>query len=168
MNKTEFVDAVAARLSEDRKAAAAAVDAFIGTVYAGVADGDRVSITGFGVFERRERAARTARNPATGASVEVQETSVPGFRPGAQFRAVVKGSPSAAAAEASAARKSVRAASAADKVDAVKKEVADKTDAVKKGAAKKNDAVKKDVAAKKQSAKKDADKKKAAKKSGKK
>jgi len=53
--------------------------------------GDSVTITGFGVFEQRRRAARVARNPRTGETVKVKPTSVPAFRPGAQFKAVVFG-----------------------------------------------------------------------------
>ena len=68
--------------------------AFLGTLQAGlgaeiqntVTKGDKVSITGFGVFEKRVRAARTARNPRTGESVKVKKTSVPAFRPGASSR----------------------------------------------------------------------------------
>jgi len=54
-----------------------------------VTKGDKVSITGFGVFEKRVRAARTARNPRTGESVKVKKTSVPAFRPGASFKDLV-------------------------------------------------------------------------------
>ena len=59
----------------------------IDSVYATIARGERVAITGFGVFERRERAARVARNPATGARVDVAASRVPAFRPGAEFKA---------------------------------------------------------------------------------
>ena len=97
MNKGEFVDAVAARLSQDKKAAGAAVDAVIHSVYAAVADGERVSITGFGVFEKRERAARSARNPSTGEPVDVPAMSIPGFRAGAEFKAVTSGAKSVGA-----------------------------------------------------------------------
>ena len=53
--------------------------------------GESVTITGFGVFEQRRRAARVARNPRTGETVKVKPTSVPAFRPGAQFKAIVAG-----------------------------------------------------------------------------
>src|SRR5579875_997404 len=90
-NKAQFVDMLAERLDGDRKRAAAALDAVIDTVYAAVAKGERVALTGFGVFEKRERAARTARNPATGAAVKVKKTSVPAFRAGAEFKAIASG-----------------------------------------------------------------------------
>ncbi|MCW2529150.1 MAG: DNA-binding protein / low-complexity, AKP-rich domain, partial [Pseudonocardiales bacterium] len=91
MNKAQFVEAVTVRLAGDKKAGSAAVDAVIQTIYANVAKGERVAITGFGIFEKRARAARTARNPATGASVKVKKTSVPAFRAGAEFKQIASG-----------------------------------------------------------------------------
>lgn len=90
MNKRDLVDAISGRLG-DKKTAAEAVDAILDTIQATVAKGDRVAITGFGVFEKTERAARTARNPATGATIKVPKSSVPKFRPGADFKALVNG-----------------------------------------------------------------------------
>lgn len=90
MNKAELVDAVAEHLG-DRRTAEAAVDGVLHAVMRTVRDGGRVALSGFGVFEPRARAARTARNPRTGEAVEVAETTVPAFRPGTTFRAVVSG-----------------------------------------------------------------------------
>ena len=56
MNKSQFIDAIADRLDGDKKAAAAAVEAFVQTVYVNVVKGEKVSITGFGIFEKRDRA----------------------------------------------------------------------------------------------------------------
>ncbi|MBW0118953.1 HU family DNA-binding protein, partial [Pseudonocardia abyssalis] len=70
MNKTQLVDALAARIG-DRRTAATAVDGLLETIVSTVGSGDSVSITGFGVFEPRVRAARVARNPRTGETVEV-------------------------------------------------------------------------------------------------
>src|SRR3954469_9311703 len=88
VNKAELIDALAGRLG-DRKSATAALDAVLAEIQAAVTKGDRVAITGFGVFEKRVRAARTARNPRTGESVKVKKTSVPAFRAGASFRDMV-------------------------------------------------------------------------------
>ncbi|MEE6306848.1 HU family DNA-binding protein [Plantactinospora veratri] len=88
MNKAELIEALAARLG-DRKTATSALDAVLAEVQAAVTKGDRVAITGFGVFEKRVRGARTARNPRTGESVKVKKTSVPAFRPGAGFKEMV-------------------------------------------------------------------------------
>jgi DNA-binding protein HU-beta len=88
MNKTQLVDALAERLG-DRRTAAAAVDGLLETIVDRVRSGEPVALTGFGVFEGRARAARTARNPRTGVAVAVPATTVPAFRPGAGFRAAV-------------------------------------------------------------------------------
>src|SRR3982751_5892596 len=88
VNKAELIEALAARLG-DRKTAAAALDAVISEVENAVTKGDRVAITGFGVFEKRARNARTARNPRTGEPVKVKKTSVPAFKPGTAFREMV-------------------------------------------------------------------------------
>jgi DNA-binding protein HU-beta len=90
-NKAQFIELLAERLDGDKKKAQAALDAVIDTVYASVSKGERVVLTGFGVFEKRDRAARTARNPATGATVKVKKTSVPAFRAGAEFKAITSG-----------------------------------------------------------------------------
>ena len=85
MNKAELIEALAARLG-DRKTATAALDAVLSEVQTTVTKGDRVAITGFGVFEKRTRNARTARNPRTGEPVKVKKTAVPAFKPGTAFR----------------------------------------------------------------------------------
>lgn len=88
MNKADLIEALTARLG-DRKAATAALDAVLSEIQNAVTKGDKVSITGFGVFEKRVRAARTARNPRTGETVKVKKTSVPTFRPGTNFKELV-------------------------------------------------------------------------------
>jgi DNA-binding protein HU-beta len=90
VNKTQLIDALAERLG-DKKIAAAAVAGLVDVVVRAVKGGDKVTITGFGVFEKRSRAARMARNPRTGQSVKVKKTTVPAFRPGTLFREVVSG-----------------------------------------------------------------------------
>src|SRR3954452_1771159 len=85
VNKTELIETLTTRLG-DRKAATAALDAVLAEIQNAVTKGDKVSITGFGVFEKRVRAARTARNPRTGESVKVKKTAVRAFRPGATFK----------------------------------------------------------------------------------
>ncbi|GAA2821015.1 hypothetical protein GCM10010441_51780 [Kitasatospora paracochleata] len=90
MNKAQLVEAVAEQLG-GRKAAAEAVDAVLDTMVRAVVAGDRVSVTGFGTFEKVERSARFARNPQTGERVKVKKTSVPRFRPGQGFKDLVSG-----------------------------------------------------------------------------
>jgi DNA-binding protein HU-beta len=88
MNKRDLINAISGRLG-DKKSATEAVNAVLETIQSAVANGDKVAITGFGVFEKTDRPARTARNPATGAAIQVPASSVPRFRPGADFKALV-------------------------------------------------------------------------------
>lgn len=90
MNKAQLIDALAERLG-DKRVAAAAVAGLVDVVVRTVTAGDTVTITGFGVFEKRARAQRTARNPRTGEALTIQQTDVPAFRPGTLFREVVNG-----------------------------------------------------------------------------
>jgi DNA-binding protein HU-beta len=96
MNKRDLIDAISGRMG-DKKTATEAVNAVLDTIQSTVAKGDKVAITGFGVFERANRPARTARNPATGASIKVPKSTVPKFRAGADFKALVNGKRKAAA-----------------------------------------------------------------------
>jgi DNA-binding protein HU-beta len=98
MNKRDLIDAISGRLG-DKKTATEAVNAVLDTIQSTVAKGDKVAITGFGVFEKAVRPARTARNPATGATIKVAKSSVPKFRAGADFKAVVNGEKKVAAAK---------------------------------------------------------------------
>jgi DNA-binding protein HU-beta len=176
MNKAELIDVLTKKLDTDRRTATDAVENVVDTIVRAVHKGDSVTITGFGVFEQRRRAARVARNPRTGETVKVKPTSVPAFRPGAQFKAVVSGAQRLPAegpavkrgSGSGTARKAVRKAAAKKVVKraavkkAVKKAAAKK--AVKRTAAKK--AVKRTAAKKavKRTAVKRAAKKSAAKK----
>jgi DNA-binding protein HU-beta len=110
VNKAELIEALSGRLG-DRKSATAALDAVLTEIQNAVTKGDKVSITGFGVFEKRVRAARTARNPRTGESVKVKKTSVPAFRPGASFKDLVAAGklPKATKAAAAPAKKAAPA-----------------------------------------------------------
>lgn len=125
MNKAELVDALAVRLGE-KKTATAALDAVLAEIQTAVAKGDKVSITGFGVFEKRVRAARTARNPRTGEAVKVKKTSVPAFRAGAGFKDMVAAGKAPAPAKKAAVKK-VTTAKAAPKKTAAKATTAKKT-----------------------------------------
>lgn len=133
MNKAELIDVLTQKLGSDRRQATAAVENVVDTIVRAVHKGDSVTITGFGVFEQRRRAARVARNPRTGETIKVKPTSVPAFRPGAQFKAVVSGA-QRLPAEGPAVKRGV-GASAAKKV--AKKAPAKKaTKAAKKAATK--------------------------------
>src|SRR4051794_36873609 len=91
VNRAELIDAIRDRLGIEKITAEHAVDAVLDTIQRAVAQGEKVAITGFGVFEKVDRAARTGRNPRTGEAVKVKKTSVPKCRPGSQFKGVVSG-----------------------------------------------------------------------------
>ena len=90
MNKRDLIDAISERMG-DKKSATEAVNAVLEAIQSAVASGDKVAITGFGVFEKTDRPARTGRNPATNETIQVAASSVPKFRPGADFKALVNG-----------------------------------------------------------------------------
>ncbi|ARF57600.1 HU family DNA-binding protein [Streptomyces gilvosporeus] len=179
MNKAQLVEAIADKLG-GRQNAADAVDAVLDAIVRAVVGGDRVSVTGFGSFEKVDRPARYARNPQTGERVRVKKTSVPRFRAGQGFKDLVagskklpkggevsvkkapKGSLTGGAAIKKAAAKKATAKKAAAKKTTAKKAAAKKTTAAKKVTAKKTTAkkapakaaAKKTTAAKKATAKK--------------
>ena len=156
MNKAELIEVLTTRMNTDRRAATEAVENLVDAIVRAVQKGDSVTITGFGVFERRRRAARVARNPRTGETVKVKPTSVPAFRPGAQFKAIVSGSqklPSEGpAVKRGAGTGTVR--KAAVKKAPAKKAPVKKAVAVKKAPAKKAVVVKKAAPVRKTVAKK--------------
>ncbi len=149
MNKAQLIDKLSAQLGS-RKAATDAVDAVVDTITRSVAAGERVAITGFGVFEKVARPARTGRNPRTGEAVKIKKTTVPKFKAGQGFKDVVSGAkklPKVAVATARAAtgtaapaRKTAKKAAPAKKA-AAKKTTARKAPA-KKAPAKKSTAKK--------------------------
>jgi DNA-binding protein HU-beta len=86
VNKKELIESVAEATGQSKKVAGDLVDAFIGTVQTAVTNGDRVSLPGFGTFERRQRSARTARNPRTGEPIQIAAAKVPAFKAGSAFK----------------------------------------------------------------------------------
>ncbi|MGI5136707.1 HU family DNA-binding protein [Streptomyces sp. CA-106110] len=186
MNKAQLVEAIADKMG-GRQQAAEAVDAVLDAIVRAVVGGDRVSVTGFGSFEKVERPARYARNPQTGERVRVRKTSVPRFRAGQGFKDLVSGTKklprggevavkkapkgslqaggAAATVKKAAAKKAAAKKAAPTKKAVAKKAPAKKTTAAaKKTAAKKTTAKKTSAAAKKTTAKKTTAKKAAAKK----
>ncbi|MBQ1092336.1 HU family DNA-binding protein [Streptomyces sp. B93] len=189
MNKAQLVEAIADKMG-GRQQAADAVDAVLDAVVRAVVAGDRVSVTGFGSFEKVDRPARYARNPQTGERVRVKKTSVPRFRAGQGFKDLVSGSKklpkgdiavkkapkgsltggAAATVKKAAAKKTTKAAAAkkaaAKKTTATAKKTtaAAKKTTAKKAPAKKTTATAKTAAAKKTTAKKAPAKKATAKK----
>ena len=109
MNKAQLVEAIADKVG-GRQQAADAVDAVLDAIVRAVVGGDRVSVTGFGSFEKVDRPARYARNPQTGERVRVKKTSVPRFRAGQGFKDLVSGSKKLPEAARSRSRRRPRAA----------------------------------------------------------
>jgi DNA-binding protein HU-beta len=177
VNKSQLIDALAARFEGNRKAAAHALESVLDTITREVAKGEKVAITGFGSFEKRVREARMVRNPQTGARIKAKKKAVPKFTAGAELKNVVSGAkklprltvaaatPAAKRASAPAKRAAAAARSSAKKTTAkkatAKKAPAKKT--AKKSPAKKT--AKKAAPAKKSTAKKTTAKKAPAKKS---
>ena len=129
MNKAEFVDALVEHLG-DRKTALKALDATLEEIQRAVSKGEKVSFAGFGVFEKRQRAARMARNPRTGEAVRVKKTVVPAFRPGQGFKELVTGQkkmPKRTAGKKTTARKTTAKKTAPAKKTTARKTTAKKT-----------------------------------------
>ncbi len=91
MNKSELIEAIAKSADLTKVDAEKALSAAIATVVKTVAKGDSVTLVGFGTFKSSKRAARTGRNPATGAVLKIAATTVPRFTAGATFKAAVAG-----------------------------------------------------------------------------
>ena len=89
-NKAQLIEALSERLG-DKKVASEAVDGLVDIIIRTVSKGEKVNITGFGVFEKKARAARWARNPRSGEPVRVKKTNVPAFRAGTTFKDVISG-----------------------------------------------------------------------------
>ncbi|KUM82857.1 MULTISPECIES: HU family DNA-binding protein [Streptomyces] len=156
MNKAQLVEAIADKVG-GRQQAADAVDAVLDAIVRATVAGDRVSVTGFGSFEKVDRPARYARNPQTGERVRVKKTSVPRFRAGQGFKDLVSGTkklPKNDVAVKKAPKGSLTGGASATVKKAAAKKATAKTAAAKKTTAKKATAKKTTATAKKTTAKK--------------
>lgn len=89
MNKQELIDAMAEAATITKAAAEAAFNSFIGSIENTLAQGEKVSIIGFGSFETAVRAARVGRNPQTGAEINIPESTVAKFKAGKKLKDAV-------------------------------------------------------------------------------
>ena len=89
MNKRDLVDAVANKSDLDRRSAESAIDAAVEAISGALADGDKVTLPGFGTFEVRERNARTGRNPQTGETIQIAASKAPAFKPASALKTAV-------------------------------------------------------------------------------
>ena len=90
LGKQDLVNIVSTNCSLTKTDAKVAVDAIFDSIQAAVAQGDKISIPGFGSFERSIRSARKGRNPATGESLFIPESAAPTFKAGSTFKGLVK------------------------------------------------------------------------------
>jgi DNA-binding protein HU-beta len=86
VNKSDLIDHIATQADISKAAAGRSLDALIGAVRTTLKKGGSVTITGFGTFTATKRAARTGRNPRTGAAIKIKAAKVPKFRPGKGLR----------------------------------------------------------------------------------
>lgn len=90
MNKTELIAAVADKADISKTDAANAIDALLEVVGKALKKKDKVSLVGFGTFMVRERAARTGRNPKTGAPLKIKASKTPSFKAGKALKDAIK------------------------------------------------------------------------------
>jgi DNA-binding protein HU-beta len=91
MTKKELINAMASKTGSGKADAERAIGALIEVISDALKKGESLSLTGFGSFEIRERAARTGRNPKTGEELAIAAAKVPTFKPGAALKAAVNG-----------------------------------------------------------------------------
>ncbi|ODP97029.1 MULTISPECIES: nucleoid-associated protein HU-beta [Salinivibrio] len=89
MNKSQLIDQIAEGADISKASAGRALDAFVEAVSDTLKSGDQVALVGFGTFSVRERAARTGRNPQTGAEIQIAAAKVPGFKAGKALKDAV-------------------------------------------------------------------------------
>ena len=89
MNKSELIDAIAASADLPKAAAGRALDAMIESIGGALKEGDQVALVGFGTFLVKDRAARTGRNPQTGAEIQIKAAYVPSFKAGKALKEAV-------------------------------------------------------------------------------
>lgn len=89
MNKSELIDAIAASADLPKAAAGRALDAVVDSITDALKKDDTVSLVGFGTFSVKERAARTGRNPQTGAPIDIAAAKIPSFKAGKALKDAV-------------------------------------------------------------------------------
>lgn len=92
MNKSELINLIAESADISKAKAGAALDAVVSGITGALKKGDTVSLVGFGTFSVKSRAARTGRNPQTGATIQIKASKVPGFKAGKGLKDKVKNS----------------------------------------------------------------------------
>lgn len=91
MNRAELVDSVAQATGQPKTEVTRTLSGLVHTITGALAKGDKVTLVGFGTFERRNRKARTGRNPRTLAPLKIAAAKVPAFRAGKELKDIVNG-----------------------------------------------------------------------------
>src|SRR5271155_1683146 len=115
MNRAELVDSVAQATGQPKTEVTRTLSGLVHTITSALAKGDKVTLVGFGTFERRNRKARTGRNPRTLAPLKIAAARVPAFRAGKELKDIVNGrakQPNLVLAKAKAAAKPAKKAAA--------------------------------------------------------
>ncbi|NHA68167.1 HU family DNA-binding protein [Phycicoccus flavus] len=141
MNKADLIRELEKTLGS-RKAATEALDTVFDTIVREVVRGGKVAITGFGTFDRVDRAARTGRNPHTGTSVRIPESKSPRFRPGTAFKDYVH-APSSLPTSAPATGRAAAGTAATSGTSATRKAAAKKAASASTGGSAKKTTAKK-------------------------
>ena len=89
MNKTELIAAIAEKSGITKKDAERVLNATVDTIAAAMAKGDRIQLSGFGIFETKKREARTGRNPHTNETIKIAAATVPVFKASKNLKDIV-------------------------------------------------------------------------------
>ena len=89
MNKSELIEAIAASADLPKASAGRALDAMVDSITDALKANEQVVLVGFGTFSVKDRAARTGRNPQTGAAIQIGAAKVPGFKAGKALKDAV-------------------------------------------------------------------------------
>ena len=128
MNRAELVDSISSATGQPKSEVTRTLTALLHTVTGALSKGDRVTLVGFGTFERRQRKARTGRNPRTLAPLKIAAAKVPAFRAGKELKDIVNGRTKQAALNVAKAKPAAKpAAKKAAAKPAAKKAVAKKS-----------------------------------------
>jgi len=90
MNKAQLIDKIAEETAMTKAQCERLLDATVDNIRKAVKKGDEVKLVGFGTFTKAKRKARTGRNPQTGKAIKIPAAWYPKFRPGAEFKALVR------------------------------------------------------------------------------
>ena len=89
MNKAQLVELIANKTGTSKRQSEECIDLVIGAITKSVAKGEKVTLVGFGTFERRDRRARKGRDPRSGVAIDIPAKKVPAFSAGKQFKQAV-------------------------------------------------------------------------------